>query len=152
VVSTVTLKLIATKLHFLYLCTLMSQVKLNWDIMGMATSIACAIHCALLPLVLPSLTLLGVDLIHHPVFEWGMIALAFFVGIYALVHGYIRHHRNLLPILIFMAGFVCLVLKQFMPGNENWFLFPAVVLIITAHYRNYKLCHKSKCNSAHHQH
>ena len=42
--------------------------KINWDIMGIATSVACAIHCALLPLLLTSLPLFGINIIHNIVF------------------------------------------------------------------------------------
>jgi len=39
--------------------------------------LACAIHCALLPLILTSLPLFGVELIDNIAFEYGMIVLAF---------------------------------------------------------------------------
>ena len=51
-----------------------------------------------------------------------MITLAFVVGSYSLFHGYIRHHRNTFPILIFSSGFIFLVLKQFFPVQEYLFL------------------------------
>ncbi len=128
------------------------QLKFNWDAVGIATSVLCAIHCTLLPLLMSSLPLFGINILHNQLFEWGMILLAFSVGSYALFHGYIRHHHSLLPVLLFSAGFALLVLKQFFHDVENWFLLPAVVLIISGHYHNYRLCHKSKCSSAHHSH
>lgn len=120
--------------------------------MGIGTSVACAIHCALLPVVVSSLPVFGINIIHNGFFEWGMIALAFLVGIYSLYHGFTRHHRNWQPVLLFAAGFAFLVSKQFIRQWEFQLLAPAVVLIITAHYRNYQLCHKSKCASPHHKH
>lgn len=135
-----------------YICQLNMATKINWDIMGIATSVACAIHCALLPLLLTSLPLFGVNIIHNIVFEWGMIMLAFFVGSYSLFHGYIKHHRSLVPILIFSAGFLLLILKQFYHQFEFWLLAPAVVCIIYAHYLNYRICHRTKCSSPHHKH
>jgi hypothetical protein len=128
------------------------EAKFNWDIIGIATSLACAIHCALLPLVMTSLPLFGMNIIHNMIFEWSMIGLAFLVGIYALVHGYIKHHRSFLPVLLFSAGFALLLLKQFFHQFQYWLLAPAVLLIISAHYYNYRLCHKSKCSSPHHKH
>jgi len=127
-------------------------VKLNWDAAGIITSIACAIHCALLPVLLTSLPVFGVDIINNMYFEWGMILLALVIGCYALVHGYIKHHKSLLPLVIFLAGFSILVLKQFMHSHEVWLLGPAVVLIVAAHYINYRLCQRSKCASPHHKH
>lgn len=128
------------------------NIKLNWDALGIATSIACAIHCALLPVILTSLPVFGINIIHNVFFEWGMILLAFTVGSYSLFHGFIKHHRSFLPVLIFSAGFVFLVLKQLVAQFEIPFLFIAVVLIITAHFYNYRLCHRSKCSSPHHSH
>lgn len=126
--------------------------KINWDGLGIITSVACAIHCALLPLLVTSLPLFGINIIHNAIFEWGMIALAFVVGSYSLIHGYKKHHGNLLPILLFTIGFVFLLTKQFFHDYETWFLIPAVIFIVSAHWRNYQLCHKSKCSSPHHTH
>src|ERR1700712_5568943 len=111
--------------------------KINWDGLGIATSLACAIHCAILPLLLTSLPLFGVNIIHNMFFEWSMISIAFVVGSYSLFHGYIKHHRSLIPVLIFATGFVFLVTKQFFHEYEFYFLVPAVILIIFAHYMNY---------------
>jgi hypothetical protein len=128
------------------------NIKINWDGLGIATSLACAIHCAFLPLVITSLPLFGVNIIHNPFFEWSMITIAFLVGSYSLFHGYIKHHRSLMPVFIFATGFVFLLTKQFFHDYEFYFLIPAVILIISAHYINYRLCHRSKCQSVHHQH
>ena len=128
------------------------NIKINWDAFGIATSIACAIHCALLPIVVSSLPIFGINIIHNLFFEWGMIALAFVVGSYSLFHGYIKHHRTLTPVMIFTAGFIFLVLKQFFADFEYLFLAIAVILIIAAHFYNYRLCHLSKCSSPHHKH
>jgi phosphoglycerol transferase MdoB-like AlkP superfamily enzyme len=128
------------------------NIKMNWDGFGIATSLACAIHCAVLPLLATSLPLFGINIIHNLFFEWGMIALAFVVGVYSLMHGYIKHHRSFIPVLVFMIGFLLLVTKQFFHEYESFLLIPAVILIIGAHYQNYRFCHRSKCSSPHHQH
>ena len=126
-------------------------VKLNWDAVGIATSLLCAIHCALLPIVLTSLPLLGVNIIHNGPFEWIMIGLAFLIGAYALVHGYRKHHHSLIPVILFGIGFIFLAAKQF-TSLHLLFLGIAVSLIISAHLLNYRYCHKSRCNDPHHHH
>lgn len=128
------------------------NIKLNWDALGIGTSILCAIHCALLPVLMSALPIFGIDIIHNPFFEWGMITLAFVVGSYSLFHGYVKHHRSAKPVLIFSFGFIFLVLKQFFPAYETPLLLIAVALIISAHYYNYRLCHRSRCASPHHKH
>jgi len=128
------------------------NIKLNWDALGIGTSVACAIHCALLPVLVSTLPIFGINIIHNSFFEWGMIGLAFVVGSYSLFHGFIKHHHSFVPISIFAVGFIFLVLKQLFHQFEYLFLAVAVILIISAHYYNYRLCHKSKCASPHHIH
>ncbi len=135
-----------------YIFTLNMNLKLNWDALGIATSIACAIHCALLPILMSTVSVFGINIIHNLFFEWGMIVLAFVVGSYSLFHGYIKHHRSLRTILIFSIGFIFLVLKQFYLQYGILFLIIAVFFIISAHFYNYHLCHRSKCSSPHHKH
>ena len=136
----------------LYICLAFMNLKINWDGLGIATSLACAIHCIVLPLLLTSLPLFGINIIHNVYFEWGMILLAFCVGVYALVHGYKTHHKNAWPVLLFTAGFLFLISKQFFIPIESYFVVPAVVFICSAHYLNYRLCTKRKCSSPHHAH
>ena len=121
----------------IYICRPM-RIKINWDALGITTSIACAIHCALLPLFLTSLPLFGINIIHNQVFEFGMIALAFVVGTFALRHGYTKHHHRLLPILLFSVGICFLIAKQIWHPWELYLLPPAVFFILLAHYFNLK--------------
>ena len=114
--------------------------KINWDALGIGTSLACAIHCAILPLFYTSLPLLGVNVIHNTFFEVSMILLALIIGTYSLVHGYRKHHHSLKPLVLFLAGFSLLVLKQFFIEVETWLLIPAVILIVYAHLLNYRSC------------
>ncbi len=116
------------------------KFRINWDALGIGASLACAIHCALLPLFLSSLPLFGINIINNIVFEAGMIGLALLIGLYSLSHGFRRHHHSLVPILLFLAGFSLLVMKEFFMHYFNWLLAPAVLLIITAHLINYRSC------------
>jgi hypothetical protein len=128
------------------------KIRLNWDAIGIGASLACAIHCALLPLFLTSLPLFGLNIIHNLGFEVFMIVLAFLIGTYALYHGYRRHHHSLTPVTLFVIGFTLLVIKQFFIHYETWLLLPAVLLIVSAHLLNYRSCrvhnhaHADDCN------
>ena len=125
------------------------KIRVNWDGLGVITAVACAVHCALLPLFLTSLPLFGINIIRNIFFEAGMITLAFGIGSYSLYHGFKRHHHNILPLLIFSLGFVCLVSKEFITLYETWLLIPAVLFIISAHFLNYYFCRKANhCHSA----
>lgn len=120
------------------------KLRINWDALGITASLACAIHCALLPLFLSSLPFLGIDIINNKIFETAMIALAFGIGSYALLHGYWRHHHKVLPVFIFFVGFIFLILKEFFIDYNNWLLIPAVLFIVSGHIINYYYCHRAK--------
>jgi hypothetical protein len=118
--------------------------RINYDALGIAASLACAIHCAILPLLLTSLPVLGTNIIDNIGFEFGMIVLAMIIGFYSLWHGYRQHHRNLLPSLLFGLGIILLFLKQAFHAHQLFFLVPAVSLIVAAHLINYRLCRRKE--------
>jgi len=128
------------------------RININWDAIGITTTIACAIHCAVLPLLLTSLPLFGINIVNNLAFEVFMIALAFVIGGYSLYHGVLRHHHKWMPLLIFFSGAVLLIFKQVYHTYEYYFLLPAVLMIVSAHLLNYrycreaKHCHASDCN------
>ena len=116
------------------------KLHINWDAVGVSATLACAVHCALLPLVLTSLPLFGINIIHNVLFEAGMILMALFIGSYSLWHGYLRHHHRSLPLILFISGMIFLILKQFVVTYAIWLLVPAVILIVTAHFYNWRFC------------
>ncbi|NCT93280.1 MAG: MerC domain-containing protein [Chitinophagaceae bacterium] len=128
------------------------KFRINWDAFGIATSLACAIHCAVLPLMVSSLPLFGVNIIENNWFEYLMIALAMAVGSYSLYHGRKKHHHSWLPFIIFMTGIVLLLVKVTWHNWRLWLLAPAVLCIVAAHLLNYRLCrvhnhaHADDCN------
>jgi len=125
---------------------------MNWDALGITTSAACAIHCAVLPLFFSVWPLFGVNIIQNLAFEAGMVLLALCIGAYSLYHGLRKHHHNKQPLLLFIAGILLLGLKLFFIQYETWLLIPAVAFIVTAHYLNYRFCrvhnhaHADDCN------
>ena len=116
----------------------MPTSKLNWDALGITASIACAIHCAVLPLAISSLPILGVNIIHNEAFEYGMIFLAFSIGSYSLFHGYKMHHRLYAPFILFAVGMAILLAKMRWHDQELWLLPFAVIFIVSAHVLNIK--------------
>jgi hypothetical protein len=127
--------------------------RINYDALGIAASLACAIHCAILPLVLTSLPVMGINIIDNVGFEYGMIFLAMIIGFYSLWHGYRQHHHKLLPSVFFGMGIILLFLKQTFHSHQLYYLVPAVVLIIAAHLINYRDCRKAgQCAGGHCKH
>lgn len=115
------------------------KLKLDWDALGITTSILCAIHCVVLPLAVATLPVLGVNIIHNALFENGMIALAFAIGTRALWHGFRYHHQRLTPWFLFLGGVFLLISKQIWHSYELGILPFAVVLIVAAHVLNFRL-------------
>src|SRR5688500_10461781 len=130
----------------------MARIKFNWDALGISASLACAIHCALLPLFLQTLPIFGFNIIDNIFFEMFMIILAAMIGLYSLYHGWRKHHHKIAPVLLFAAGMILLFSKQVWHEYQIWFLVPAVILIVFAHYRNFRLirktasCHNTGCD------
>ena len=121
---------------------------INWDGLGIFTSVLCAIHCAVLPLAVSFLPLLGLGFIRHPLFEYGMIGLAFAIGTGALWHGFTRHHHRLTPWLLFVGGMMLLIAKEIWWRYELVFLPFAVALIISAHVVNYRFSRPARTAAA----
>ena len=126
--------------------------KISLDTIGISASLLCAIHCAILPLFLTSLPLFGLEILHSKIFEYSMIAFAGIIGSYALYHGWKKHHHKTLPLIIFVTGFILLVLKEVFISNEILLLIPAATFIVGAHVLNYRYCrnathfHRNDCN------
>lgn len=139
----------------LQICDLIMErrfYQVNWDKLGIAASVACAIHCAVLPLFFTSLPLFGINIIQSKAFEYLMIGLALAIGLYSLRHGLRRHHHRPAPLLLFVAGIVLLVVRELLPSHPLWATLFAVCLIVAAHLLNYRYCrqadhcHSSDCN------
>ena len=112
----------------------------NWDAIGISASLACAIHCALLPLFFSSLPLLGINILHNYQFEFGMILVSFAIGAYSLYHGYKKHHHSFKPIILFSIGIAIMFSRMVFREIELYLLIPAAILIIYAHVNNHMRC------------
>lgn len=115
------------------------RFKINWDALGIGATLACAIHCALLPLFFSSLPLLGINIIHNITIEWVMLALALAIGSYSLSHGWKKHHHNKWPYVLFLTGIFLLAIRLILL-EPIYLLIPAVICIVAAHWLNYRLC------------
>lgn len=112
--------------------------KINWDALGVGASMACAVHCAVLPLLLTSLPVLGINLIDNTVFEYGMIGLALGIGFFSLWQGFRKHHGQIRPFLFFGAGMIFLFAKQYWHAYQLWLLPFAILCITAAHLLNFR--------------
>lgn len=109
------------------------------DQLGMTASIACAIHCAALPLVATALPLVGLEFLAHTWVEIVMITLSLIIGTWSMI-GTFRQHQSIAPTLILVAGFM-----MFFMGHFLWHELEAILVtlggftIAGAHFLNWKL-------------
>jgi hypothetical protein len=128
------------------------KLQINWNALGVSASLACAIHCALLPLFVSTLPLFGINILDNIYFEAGMILIALLIGGFTLAHGYRKHHHRLIPLFLFIGGMLLLIFKHFFSETVLWLIIPSSILILSAYYLNWrycriaKHCHSTDCN------
>jgi len=110
------------------------------DRIGAIASFLCAIHCALLPLVLAALPLVGLEFLADQRFERGFVTFACTLALVALVRGF-RRHQQPLPLLLAVPGLVLLLLGVTWAEGGATILHSALVttgglLLASAHFVN----------------
>lgn len=119
---------------------------LHLDRLGATGSLLCAIHCALLPVVIALLPSLGIAAGLGDTFERGFVLLASLLGLFTLVQGY-RRHRMARALVLLVPGLAAL---WFGIAYEPWHHVVVVhALIMTmggtlvglAHLSNLRLNH-----------
>ena len=124
------------------------KLQINWNALGVSATVACAIHCALLPLFISTLPLFGVNILDNIYFEIGMISVAFLIGGLTLLHVYRKHHHKFLPLFLFIAGMFLLIIKHFFSSSIIWLVIPSSIFILSAYYLNWRYCRIAKhCHS-----
>ena len=117
------------------------------DKIGIAVTSLCALHCLLLPALIPILPLIGADFMAAEAFEDGVLLLTMVLGFVALYSGFSRYHQQVYPfVLLFCGGFVYWQKHYFGADVEPLFVAVGAALVVAAHVVNMKLCrsHKDK--------
>jgi len=125
------------------------------DRLGATGSLVCAVHCALLPLLIALLPSLGIAVWLGEGFERGFVLFATLLGLLTLLWGYRRHHVvRALGILI--PGLAALWFAVLYPPVHEMVVAHAVTmtfggtLVGMAHLANLRLNHAS--NTRGHMH
>lgn len=118
----------------------------NWlDKIGVTATSLCAVHCVLLPVLLPVLPLLGISFVGEHVFEDIVLIISMVVGFISLFSGFHRYHRKLYPLYSLALGGVIYSLKDSLGEMYHPYLIAiGAGLIIFAHVMNIKLCRSCK--------
>lgn len=113
------------------------------DKIGFTASTLCALHCAVLPLVLALLPSLGLAWLGGEKFAHYMIAFTFTVAITAMIRG-IKTHKNCWPIGSLGLGMLLLVVAENFLGANVHYIFSAAggFCLAGAHCLNRIFCKK----------
>ena len=109
----------------------------------MVASVACAIHCTLLPLLAAAAPILGLTALLDERVEWTLIIITALLGLIEHGRAYWRDHRHVAPGMIFAAGLSLVLVGRV--GVESQWLEPFALglggmLAAASHYANLRLC------------
>ena len=121
-------------------------IRLHLDFIGFSTSVLCAIHCAALPFLFSLAPLAGLQFLRNPWVEYVIILLSLFIASFALLHGYRKHHKRLLPLLIAIVGFVLILMGHLFEvvWKELAFTSSGAIAIAMSHLINWKYIRQAK--------
>ena len=123
------------------------------DRAGAMASLLCAIHCAVMPLIVTLLPLLGLGFLADERVEWGLLLLSAALGTTSLCLGY-RQHRSQRALQILGVALALLVCGRIIESQHLGILGVFLVVcgglgVATAHIVNRRLCHTCiKCHPA----
>jgi MerC mercury resistance protein len=128
-----------------------AAARVSLDVVGVTTSLACAIHCAVVAVALGMTPL--TSFIASSWIEWAFLGASAVIGLFALVPGYRRHGLRA-PLGLFLTGISLLVTLRAlqMPTSliEMLVVVIAATCLITAHWKNRGAMHRCDCGPLHH--
>ncbi len=123
------------------------------DRIGATASLTCAIHCAIMPLIITLLPLIGLSFLADERVEWGLLAVSATIGISSLCLGF-REHGSRRALTVLSVGIALVTAGRILETSHLgiWGV-PAVVIggviIAGAHLLNRHLC--QTCKTCHYR-
>ncbi|WP_371374149.1 MerC domain-containing protein [Thalassotalea aquiviva] len=115
------------------------------DRLGIAATSVCALHCILLPVLLPTLSLLGMDYLGSHENENIFLFATLILGSIALFSGFRKYHRKIYPFyLLFLGGFIYWHKHSVSETLEPVMIIVGAALLVAAHLVNLKLCNNCR--------
>jgi len=140
-----------------YICNLsitcfmaISKTTQNLDRIGVTASTLCAVHCALVPIFITALPLLGLEFLANEWVEISMIIVSAILGTLSLSLSYRKQHHKLLPFIVLIAGFLLIGTGHFSGLHKlEPILIPiGGIIVAAAHVVNWRL--NRTCTHGHH--
>jgi hypothetical protein len=115
--------------------------KTLFDRLGIWVSSLCALHCLLLPILIPLIPLVGASFFAQDWFERGILSFSMIIGFWGLFSGFYRYHRQLYPLYsLLLGGIIYWNKDMFGEVYEPFTIAAGAMLIVGAHIINLKLC------------
>lgn len=124
------------------------------DRVGATASLVCALHCALMPLVITLLPLVGLGFLADERVEWALVTLSAVMGTTSLCLGF-RQHRSRRAFAFLGIGLGMLATGRILEGHVHsaWGVVIVVlggITLAVAHVINQQLC--KSCRTCRHHH
>lgn len=122
------------------------------DRAGATASFLCAIHCALMPLIVTLLPLLGLSFLASEPVEWALLASSATLGSSSLCLGF-RKHRKRQVFMVLGIALALLVAGRIFHEHHFGVWGPVFMVLggftmMGAHLLNHRLCHScAQCSS-----
>ncbi len=115
------------------------------DRLGMWITSVCALHCLLLPILIPLAPLIASSFVAAEWFERTILSFSILVGFVALFIGFHKYHKQLYPLYSLTLGAIIYWNKHaFGEAYEPITIAVGALFIIGAHLANLKLCKNCK--------
>ena len=123
------------------------------DRAGATASFLCAIHCALMPLVVTILPLLGLGFLSSEPVEWALLTASATLGSLSLCLGF-RKHRKRRTFMVLAIALAIMVAGRVFHEHHFGAWGPILMVIggmtmMGAHLLNHRLCHSCATCSSH---
>ncbi|GGZ62871.1 membrane protein [Lysobacter xinjiangensis] len=117
------------------------------DRVGFAASFVCAVHCAIVPLVLALVPALGLEFSGWADIDQAFVVFATLLGLTTMTLGY-RRHRTFRAWALLVPGLVLIWLGSFTPLHDHGWGHAAVMVLggfalAAAHSVNLRMAHRA---------
>ena len=130
------------------------NTQINSDKVAASLSIICVLHCLFMPAFLIVSTGIFAFSIDNEIIHYSILFFAVPVSLFALNRGYKNHKiKNLF--FIGITGILILFAAIMLPDSayqeqlEKALTVLGSILVVYAHYKNYKTCKKIECEACH---
>lgn len=108
--------------------------RIKWDKIGVSLSIACSIHCLLMPFVIAFLPAIGQQYLDNVWMEATLLGSSFVLAGVTFVLDYKRLHANRLPLLILVAALLIALMQRVFFTQAEIILAPLTGITVFGAY------------------